>query len=116
MHRSPEAPRSLRIVIPAYNEESRIGPTLTQYCSEFGDLATVVVVAGGCTDGTVGVVHDLQATFHNLELLEIAKAIGKGGAVRAGFTVKLNRTIAFRASGAEPPNPPCSSRIGGPPC
>lgn len=86
MHRSLDPVRPLRIVVPAYNEESRIGPTLVDYCTELRDLATVVVVATGCTDGTVDLVRENQQRFDNLELIEIGEVIGKGGAVRVGMT------------------------------
>ncbi len=82
---------NLRIVIPAYNEAARIVSTLTDYCTEFRDVGTVVVVANGCSDTTVAVVRGLQTEFDNLALIDIPNAIGKGGAVRVGL-----------ASGEEP--------------
>ena len=76
----------LRIVIPAYNEESRIVPTLRDYCSVFRDHGHVVVVANGCVDGTAQAVRSLQHEFGNLSLIDIPNAIGKGGAVRVGLS------------------------------
>jgi glycosyltransferase involved in cell wall biosynthesis len=85
MRQSPDAPRKLRIVIPAYNEATRIRPTIVSYCARFDDLATVVVVATGCSDDTADVVRELQRDYANLQLLEVSRTIGKGGAVRVGF-------------------------------
>jgi glycosyltransferase involved in cell wall biosynthesis len=78
---------TLRIVIPACNEAERIERTLHDYCREFSDIATVLVVANGCVDGTARVVSKLRATYPNLQFMEISAAIGKGGAVRAGLAV-----------------------------
>ncbi|MBV8148132.1 MAG: glycosyltransferase [Candidatus Eremiobacteraeota bacterium] len=75
----------LRIVIPAYNEAARIASTLTDYCTEFRKVATVVVVANGCSDTTAAVVRGIQTEFENLALIDIPNAIGKGGAVRVGL-------------------------------
>jgi glycosyltransferase involved in cell wall biosynthesis len=91
MRRSHE----LRIVIPAYNEEQRIRPTLADYCSEFRETGTVVVVANGCSDATADVVRALQAEFENLALIEIPNAIGKGGAVRVGLATGGEEYVGF---------------------
>jgi glycosyltransferase involved in cell wall biosynthesis len=85
----------LRIVIPAYNEESRIVPTLRDYCGTFGDGAHVVVVANGCSDGTAAVVRELQREFFNLSLIDIPNAIGKGGAVRVGLATGNEPFVGF---------------------
>jgi glycosyltransferase involved in cell wall biosynthesis len=86
---------NLRIVIPAYNEASRIASTLTDYCTEFRGIATVVVVATGCSDGTADVVRAAQPEFDNLELIETSDAIGKGGAVRVGLTTAREEYVGF---------------------
>lgn len=85
----------LDIIIPAHNEASRIAPTLIEYCSYFRDRATIIVVANGCTDGTVSIVRELQSRFSNLALLDVPARIGKGGAVRAGFKVGRGAYVGF---------------------
>ncbi len=95
--------RDLRIVVPACNEADRIGPTLRDYCREFRDTATIVVVANGCTDATGAVVRGVQRDFDNLELVEIPARIGKGGAVRVGlFTGNESFTGFVDADGSTP--------------
>jgi glycosyltransferase involved in cell wall biosynthesis len=89
------AAHSLRIVIPAYNEEERIAPTLTDYCETFADRATIVVVANGCRDATSDVVKNLQKRFVNLTLIDIPNAIGKGGAVRVGLATGNEPFVGF---------------------
>jgi dolichol-phosphate mannosyltransferase len=85
MSRSLETRRALRIVIPAYDEEARIAPTLADYCETFAGVASIVVVANGCSDGTAAVVRELADRYDNLALIDIPSAIGKGGAVRVGL-------------------------------
>lgn len=86
---------SLRIVIPAFNEEGRIGPTLRDYCAVFADTAQVVVVANGCRDRTAAVVRELKAEYANLSLIDIPNAIGKGGAVRVGLATGAEPFVGF---------------------
>lgn len=91
----PQSLKALRIVVPAHNEASRIEATLRDYCSTFAGRATIVVVANGCDDDTAGVVRRLRSSFSNLECLEIHARIGKGGAVRAGFSTAVEEFLAF---------------------
>jgi len=94
---------SLRIVIPAYNEQDRIEATLDDYCTYFREAATILVVANGCTDETVATVRALQVRYENLLLLEIPFAVGKGGAVRLGLMSGRERLIGFTdADGSTP--------------
>ena len=85
----------LRIVIPAYNEESRIGPTLRDYCTTFAGIAQVVVVANGCSDQTASIVRQLKGECDNLSLIDIPNAIGKGGAVRVGLSTGNEPFVGF---------------------
>ena len=52
---------SLLLLIPAYNEENRIGPVLEDYADYFGrhyaGKFRLVVVLNGCRDNTLGVVE-----------------------------------------------------------
>lgn len=85
----------IRIVVPASNEESRISSTIREYCEHFGDRARVVVVANGCEDGTESIVSALQERYANLALIAINARIGKGGAVRAGFSSGVEPFVGF---------------------
>ncbi len=85
----------LRIVIPAKNEEAQIAATIVALCAHFGDRATILVVANACTDRTTDIVRGLALIYHNVQLLEIAAPIGKGGAVRAGLKIGSEPYIAF---------------------
>ncbi|MBV8280788.1 MAG: glycosyltransferase, partial [Candidatus Eremiobacteraeota bacterium] len=91
----PHTRGTIRIVIPACNESSRIAPTLLQYCSHFGTAAMVLVVANGCSDDTSRIVRDLQDRFDNLELIETSARIGKGGAIRIGLATGHEELVGF---------------------
>ncbi|MEO9263282.1 MAG: glycosyltransferase, partial [Candidatus Baltobacteraceae bacterium] len=68
---------------------------MRQYCARFATEAVILVVANGCTDNTVSIVRAMQDRYANLELIEIAGRIGKGGAVRAGLWIGLEEFVAF---------------------
>jgi glycosyltransferase involved in cell wall biosynthesis len=85
----------VRIVIPAFNEGQRIGPTITTFCERFGSNATVVVVADGCNDHTSSVVRRAQRRFPNLQLIELTSRLGKGGAIRVGFSTGEEEFVGF---------------------
>ena len=94
---------SLRIVIPAHNEVLRLEATLHDYCSVFAGIATICVVANGCTDDTALLVERLQAHYPNLALVDIGGLIGKGGAVRVGFATGTECFVGFTdADGSTP--------------
>lgn len=79
----------LAILIPAYNEESRIGKTLSDYLNYFQCHYTgpfvVVVIMNGCRDQTGDVVKRFMMEYPQLKLIEIQEAVGKGGALIEGL-------------------------------
>ncbi len=73
------------IIIPAYNEERRIGATLEAYSDYFkGFNVRFIVVLNGITDNTRAVVERWQENSLN-EIVIIESPKGKGNAVREGF-------------------------------
>lgn len=90
------------IIIPANNERDRIGKTLESYLEAFTD-SEIIVVLNGCTDGTGAVVNRLRDSNPNLIAIEIPDAVGKGGAVRAGFLVARAEVVGYvDADGSTP--------------
>lgn len=95
-------PGSLSIVLPAYNEEARLGPALDELFAYLGsvpkgtlpDKVDVLVVDDGSSDGTAAAVRARaeyvgdgkvpRRDYPELRLLSVAHA-GKGSAVRAGM-------------------------------
>jgi glycosyltransferase involved in cell wall biosynthesis len=84
----------LTIIIPAHNEEARIGPTLAEYCQAFPD-ADILIVLNGCTDGTEDVARLYARRHANIKILTIRAAVGKGGAVRAGLAFVETPLVGF---------------------
>lgn len=83
----------LSVVVPAYNEEKRLGPSLEAIFRHFkahGIAGEVIVVDDGSSDGTSSVAEALRRTESALRVLRLATNKGKGAAVREG---------ALRASG-----------------
>ena len=78
----------LSIVIPAYNEERRIRPTLIRiddFLARSGLSYEILVVDDGSTDGTAALVHRLAARRPTMRCLEARPNRGKGSAVRLGM-------------------------------
>ena len=88
---------TISIVIPAYNEGKRIGATLLDYLTFFQDKnAEIIVVLNGCTDHTQQVVIEYQKKFpETLRMINLKAALGKGGAVYAGFKQAQGKIIGF---------------------
>ena len=85
----PQSPPSLLLLIPAYNEQERIGPVLREYASFFQKnyegKFQLVVVLNGCVDNTLGVVRDPASEYPCISALEFPAPIGKGGALIEGL-------------------------------
>jgi len=106
--------QNLSIVIPAYNEEKRIGETLKSYSDYFDKLSKkekfryeILVVINNTKDNTEGVVKSYKKKNKNIRYLNFKQG-GKGFAVIEGFKDALTRKndlIGFvDADLATPPN------------
>ncbi len=104
--------KKVSVIIPAYNEEKRIGKTLNDYLAFFNKLKRrevidfdIIVVLNGCNDSTRKVVDEFNCD--ELRILEFERA-GKGFAVIEGFKKALtlnSELIGFvDADNATPPN------------
>ena len=99
-------PPDLSIVIPAFNEEARLGPTLrdyVEYCRRTGRRAELIVVDDGSLDRTSTVVNALESEFPEVRLIRLAENHGKGHAVRSGVVNAHGKLVLFAdADGATP--------------
>jgi len=88
----------LSIVIPAHNEEQRIGKTLEEYGKFFNeklenkeiDNYEILVVLNACKDNTLAVVKKFQKKNNKIKYLDFKRA-GKGFAIIEGFKRVLKR-------------------------
>lgn len=89
------------IIIPAYNEEKRIGKTLESYSDFFNKLKKekkldyeILVVINNTTDNTENIVKKAQNKNKKIRYLNLKRG-GKGYAVIEGFKDALKRNNDF---------------------
>jgi dolichyl-phosphate beta-glucosyltransferase len=91
----------LSVVIPAYNEEARIGPTVARvvaYLTARADLAgawEILVVDVGSRDRTLEVARAAAPDEPRVRLLAQPANRGKGAAVRAGVLAATGARVLF---------------------
>jgi dolichyl-phosphate beta-glucosyltransferase len=96
----------LSIVVPAYNEQDRLGPTIRAYlshCREHRIEAELIVVDDGSLDGTSALVERLAAEYPELRLIRLAENRGKGYAVRTGVVNARGKLVLFADADAATP-------------
>jgi glycosyltransferase involved in cell wall biosynthesis len=94
---SPAAPE-LSIIIPSYNEESRLPPTLERiaaYLSTSKRAAEVLVVDDGSQDGTAAVAEYFRIKIPTLRVVSNGVNRGKGYGVRHGMQEARGRIALF---------------------
>jgi dolichyl-phosphate beta-glucosyltransferase len=91
-------PFDVSVVIPAFNEELRVGSTLEavdRYFSARRMTREIIVVDDGSTDGTAALVNAMQEKIRDLKLIRYAPNRGKGWAVRKGIEGSSGEYILF---------------------
>ena len=87
------------LIIPAYNEENRIGPFLQDLKAKIPQNWEVIIVCDG-TDKTAEIARKIDDRFR---VLSFSKRLGKGGATRKGFLAATGEVIGYvDADGAIP--------------
>jgi dolichyl-phosphate beta-glucosyltransferase len=96
----------ISVVIPAYNEEARLAPTLIetlQYFDAGNVSAEIIVVDDGSQDGTSALVLQLASDHDEVRLIRLAANRGKGHAVRSGVVNARGQYVLFAdADGSTP--------------
>ncbi|HFC12122.1 MAG TPA: glycosyltransferase family 2 protein [Anaerolineae bacterium] len=88
----------LSVVIPAYNEATRIGRTLTEihaYLEKQAFTWEVLVVLDGVTDNTAQVVADFASEKANIRWIDRPQNRGKGYTVREGLLAATGQIRLF---------------------
>jgi dolichyl-phosphate beta-glucosyltransferase len=97
----------LSLIVPAYNEEHRLLPTLERlhaHLSAGPASYEILVVDDGSTDGTCGVVEAAKGAIPHLLLVRQSPNRGKGAAVRRGMLTARGRVrVMCDADGSMPP-------------
>lgn len=95
-HRVSLLVKGVSVVIPAWNEEHRLGPTLEEYLPALESLGRpfeVIVVTDGSTDGTTRVARSFES--RGVRLLEFPTRLGKGGATIRGMLSARYEDVGF---------------------
>jgi len=100
--------KKISIVIPAHNEENRIGAMLDAYLpffeERYGDQVEFLVVINGSTDETAGVVQRYMRTHSSIRFWIEPRPVGKGGALIMAFDQEEGDLVGFAdADGSTPP-------------
>lgn len=91
----------LTVVVPAYNEEERLAPSLDTIRAHLDSLDgspdadgwELIVVDDGSADGTVAVIEAAAAEEPRIRLLRTPANRGKGHAVRTGVLASRGRRV-----------------------
>ena len=94
---SPFVPRSVSFVVPAYNEEARLGASLARLI-EFGReqvyAVDIIVVDDGSTDRTAEIAREAAGGV-SLQVLQHERNRGKGAAVRTGALAAAGDVVLY---------------------
>jgi dolichyl-phosphate beta-glucosyltransferase len=100
--------KELSIIVPAYNEELRITPTLLEIVNFFISKQTsfeILVIDDGSTDNTCTIVNQLSLCYPQVRLIHQPINMGKGEAVKVGMLQAVGQLRLFTdADGATPIN------------
>jgi len=93
---TPKLTPGFSLVIPAWNEESRLERTLSSYIPAFeaaGKDFEIIVVTDGCTDDTKSVAERMGS--HGVRVLDFPERLGKGTAIFEGLKVTKHDRLGF---------------------
>lgn len=90
---------TVSIVIPAFNEEKRIGQTISDLINNAPEILEVIVIFDG-TDQTERVAKEVG---ENIKVIRYSDRLGQGGAVFEGFKLSKGNVVCFiDADGSAP--------------
>ena len=96
------------VLVPAHNEEQNIGHLLRRLVGESDpscwELDDIIVIASGCTDGTVSQAQTARQAGHPVRVIEQERREGKASAINLGLKAARHDVILL-ASGDVMPEP-----------
>jgi glycosyltransferase involved in cell wall biosynthesis len=102
---------ALSIILPAYNEQSRISHGLDELRAAIAtgpldqDRVEVLLIDDGSTDGTAAAAKRVLAKFPHARMLRLPTNRGKGAAIRVGVAAARGSSLVFMdADMAVPPS------------
>lgn len=93
------------IVLPIHNQADHVAGIVEGYLSALSNGVTsheLILVANGCTDGSVVVCSELEQRHESVRLLEIDET-GWGRAVRAGLAASRGELVTYTNSARTTP-------------
>lgn len=87
---SPE----ITVVIPAHNEENRLGGVLERY-KDFHSNYEILVICNGCNDSTPKIAEEFAEKDDRISKLMFEEKLGKGGAIMEGFRAARGKLVGF---------------------
>ncbi|MBS1841596.1 MAG: glycosyltransferase family 2 protein [Acidobacteria bacterium] len=93
-----ETAPALSIIVPSYNEELRLPPSLIRiadYIRESGRTTEVIVVDDGSKDRTAAVAEAFRTQIPNLRVVSNGENRGKGYSVRHGMQEARGKIVLF---------------------
>jgi glycosyltransferase involved in cell wall biosynthesis len=86
------------VVVPAYNEEENLQPTITQVAGKLDELGAtfeIIIVNDGSTDGTLGIAEQLAEADARIRLINHLENIGPGSGVFTGMEAANGEFVIF---------------------
>lgn len=86
------------VLVPAYNEEQNIGPLLGRLAAESADgwkLDEIIVIASGCSDGTVAKARATRLRDGLLRVIVEPERAGKASAINIGLRNVRNDVVVL---------------------
>ena len=86
------------VIVPAYNEEQNIGSLLRRVAAESAagwTLDDVIVIASGCTDGTVVQARAVAEGGTTVRVIEQERREGKASAINVGLAAARHEVVVL---------------------
>lgn len=92
-------PFKVSIILPAHNEERRIGKTLDRFYNilphKLEGGFEIIVILNNCIDKTLEVLKNYSKRYPDLRFKNFDFALGKGGAIIQGFKIATGEYVSF---------------------